>query len=143
MTTVRENIIEDIMSSLSGTTNVSTRIYRNRVVPISRGESPALVVEVVSDTPEQNTSLPTLDWSLLVRISVIVRGDEPDEVADPIVESLHAKIMSDLTLGGHAIDVQPGTTTFEMVDADQPAGVIGVEYLVRYRTELADLTTTP
>ena len=143
MTTVRENIIEDIMSSLSGTTNVSTRIYRNRVVPISRGESPALVVEVVSDTPEQNTSLPTLDWSLLVRISVIVRGDEPDEVADPIVESLHAKIMSDLTLGGHAIDVQPGTTTFERVDADQPAGVIGVEYLVRYRTELADLTTTP
>lgn len=143
MTTVRENIIEDIMSSLSGTTNVGTRIFRNRVVPISRGESPALVVEVVSDTPEQNTSLPTLDWSLLIRVSVIVRGDEPDEVADPIVESLHAKIMSDLTLGGHAIDVQPGTTTFEMVDADQPAGVIGVEYLVRYRTELDDLTTTP
>ena len=27
-----------------------------------------------------------------------------------------------------------------MVDADQPAGVIGVEYLVRYRTRLADLT---
>lgn len=143
MTTVRENIIEDIMSSLSGTTNVSTRIYRNRVVPISRGESPALVVEVVSDTPEQNTSLPTLDWSLLVRISVIVRGDEPDEVADPIVESLHAKIMADLTLNGYAIDVQPGTTTFEMVDADQPAGVIGVEYLVRYRTRLADLTQGP
>ena len=143
MTTLRENIIEDIMSSLAGTTNVSTRIYRNRVVPISRGESPALVVEVVSDTPEQNTSLPTLDWSLLVRISVIVRGDEPDEVADPIVESLHAKIMADLTLGGYAIDVQPGTTTFEMVDADQPAGVIGVEYLVRYRTRLADLTQGP
>lgn len=143
MTTVRENIIEDIMSSLADTTNVGTRIFRSRVVALTRGQTPALIVEPISDTPEQNTSLPTLDWSLLVRISVIVRGDEPDEVADPIVESLHAKIMADLTLGGHAIDVQPGTTTFEMVDADQPAGVIGVEYLVRYRTELADLTTTP
>jgi hypothetical protein len=30
-----------------------------------------------------------------------------------------------------------------MVDADQPAGVIGVEYLVRYRTRLADLTQGP
>jgi hypothetical protein len=143
MTTVRENIIEDIMSSLAGTTNVSSRIYRNRVVPISRGESPALIVEVVSDTPEQETSLPTLTWSLQIRISVIVRGDEPDEVADPIVESLHSKIMADLTLGGNCFDVQPGTVSFEMIDADQPAGVISCDYLVKYRTEIDDLTTSP
>ena len=140
MTTVRENIIEDIISSLSGTTNVGTRIYRSRVVAITRGESPALIVEPVSDTCEQTSSLPVLDWSLLMRVSVIVRGDKPDEVADPIVESLHAKIMADLTLGGHAIDVQPQSVSFEMVDADQPAGVIGCDYLVRYRTEVDDLT---
>ena len=34
MTTIRENIIQDIISSLAGTTNVSTRIYRSRVVPL-------------------------------------------------------------------------------------------------------------
>lgn len=143
MTTLRENILDDIVSSLSGTTNVSTRIYRSRVVPLARGESPAIVVEPVSDTPEQNTSLPTLDWTLVVRVSVIVRGDKPDEVADPIIESLHSKIMADLTLNGYAIDVQPGTVSFEMVDADQPAGVVSCEYLVRYRTRLADLTQGP
>ena len=143
MTTLRENILDDIVSSLSGTTNVSTRIYRSRVVPLARGESPAIVVEPVSDTPEQSTSLPTLDWTLVVRVSVIVRGDKPDEVADPIIESLHSKIMADLTLGGYAIDVQPGTVSFEMVDADQPAGVVSCEYLVRYRTRLADLTQGP
>ena len=143
MTTRRENILDDIVSSLSGTTNVSTRIYRSRVVPLARGESPAIVVEPVSDTPEQNTSLPTLDWTLVVRVSVIVRGDKPDEIADPIIESLHSKIMADLTLGGYAIDVQPGTVSFEMVDADQPAGVVSCEYLVRYRTRLADLTQGP
>lgn len=143
MTTLRENILDDIVASLSGTANVSTRIYRSRVVPLQRGESPALVVEAVSDTPEQNTSLPTLDWSLLVRISVIVRGDKPDELADPIVESLHSKVMADTTAGGYAIDVQPQGVTFEMVDADQPAGVIGCDYLVRYRTKLDDLTQAP
>ena len=42
MTTLRENILEDIMSSLSGTTGVGARIYRSRVVPLQRGESPAL-----------------------------------------------------------------------------------------------------
>lgn len=140
MTTVRENIIDDIISSLAGTTNVSTRIYRSRVVPLTRGETPALVVEMVSDTPEQNTSLPKLDWTLTVRVVVITRGDKPDEIADPIIESLHPKLMADLTLGGYAIDVQPSTVSFEMMDADQPAGLVSCEYLIRYRTELADLT---
>lgn len=140
MTTVRENIIDDIISSLAGTTNVSTRIYRSRVVPLTRGETPALVVEMVSDTPERTATLTQLDWQLTVRVVVITRGDKPDEVADPIVESLHAKIMADSTLGGYALDVLPSTTSFEMMDADQPAGLVSCDYVIRYRTQIADLT---
>jgi hypothetical protein len=141
MTTRRESILAAIASALAGTTGVSTRIYRSRVEPLSRGESPALVIEPINDTAEQNTSLPTLDWSLTVRIAVIVRGNVPDQIADPIVESLHAKLMADLTLGGYAIDVQPQGVNFELVEADQPAGVIGCDYLVRYRTSVTNLAT--
>jgi hypothetical protein len=141
MTTRRESILAAIASALAGTTGVSTRIYRSRVEPLSRGESPALVIEPINDTAEQNTSLPTLDWSLTVRIAVIVRGNVPDQIADPIVESLHAKLMADLTLGGYAIDVQPQGVNFELVEADQPAGVIGCDYLIRYRTSVVNLAT--
>ena len=141
MTTKREQILDQIKTVLAGTTNVSTRIYRSRVVPLSRGESPALVIEPVSDSSQANLTLPKLDWSLQVRVAVIVRGDVPDEVADPIVESLHSKITADLTLGGYAIDVQPVGVDFALMDADQPAGVISCNYLVRYRTELNDLST--
>jgi len=141
MTTKREQILDQIKTTLAGTTNVSTRIYRSRVVPLSRGESPALVIEPVSDSSQANLTLPKLDWSLQVRVAVIVRGDVPDEVADPIVESLHSKITADLTLGGYAIDVQPVGVDFALMDADQPAGVISCNYLVRYRTELNDLST--
>ena len=74
-------------------------------------------------------------------MSVIVRGDVPDEVADPIVESLHSKITADLTLNGHAIDVQTSGVEFALLDADQPAGIISCNYLIRYRTETDDLTT--
>jgi hypothetical protein len=141
MTTKRESILADIASSLAGTVQVGTRIYRSRVVPLSRGESPAIVVEPVSDTAEQNTSLPTLDWSLTVRVSVICRGAVPDQQADPIVEDMHSKIVADLTLGGYAIDVQPESVSFEILDSDQPAGVISCTYVVRYRTSVADLTS--
>jgi hypothetical protein len=140
MTTKREDILSAIRTALTDTTGVGTRIYRSRVEPMARGESPALVVEPLTDTPVQNTALPTLDWTLRVRISVIVRATVPDQSADSIIESLHSKVMADLTLGGYAIDVQPAQTTFNFYEADQPAGVIFCEYDVRYRTEVADLT---
>ena len=100
------------------------------------------MIEPISDSAEQLTSLPRLDWSLTVRIAVIVRGNIPDQVADATIESLHSKLMADLTLGGYAIDVQPQAVNFEMVEADQPAGVISCDYLVRYRTSVANLATT-
>lgn len=141
MTTRRETILAAVRTALTNTTNVGTRIYRSRVEPMARAESPAIVVEPVSDSAEQNTSLPTLDWSLTVRVAVIVRGAIPDQVADPIIESLHSKLMADLTLGGYAIDIQPQSVNFEMVEADQPAGVISCDYLIRYRTSVTNLAT--
>jgi hypothetical protein len=140
MTTKREQVLTAIRTALTGTTGVGTRIYRSRVEPLARQESPAIVIEPISDQAQQNTSLPTLDWSLTVRVAIIVRGNVPDQLADPIVESAHAKLMADLTLGGYAIDVQPQNVSFELMEADQPAGVISLDYLVRYRTNVADLT---
>jgi hypothetical protein len=142
MTTKRESILAAIKTTLAGTTGVGTRIWRSRVQALARQESPAIVVEPISDNAEQNTSLPTLDWSLTVRVAVIVRGDVPDQQADATVESLHSKMMADLTLGGYAIDVQPQGVSFDLVEADQPAGVIACDFLVRYRTSLTDLTSS-
>lgn len=139
MPSKRESILAAIATTLVGTTGVSTRIYRSRVEPMARAESPAIVVEPINDTAAQNTALPTLDWSLAVRVAVIVRGNIPDQMADPIVVDLHSRLMADLTLGGYAIDIQPQSVGFEMVDADQPAGVISCDYLVRYRTSITDL----
>jgi len=113
MTTHRESILARIRSNLTGTTGVSTRIYRSRVEPLARGELPAIVVEPISDTCQQLTSAPTLDWTLTVRVAVIVRGNIPDQVADPIIE------------------------------ADQPSGVITCDYVVKYRTRVANLAQSP
>lgn len=140
MTTKRENILATIKTTLANTAGVGDRIYRSRVEPLSRGESPAIVIEPIKDDAEQNTSLPTLDWTLRVRVSVIEIAAVPDQAADDTVESLHSKIMSDLTVGGYAIDVRPFRTEFEFVEADQPLGIISNEYEIRYRTEVDDLT---
>lgn len=139
MATKREQILSALYAALAGTTGVGTRIYRSRVEPLTRAESPALVIEPDEDTPTQNTSLPTLDHSLLVRVVIIVRATVPDQTADPIIESVHAKLMADLSLGGLTIDIQPGPTKFTIEAADTPVGVIYCTYRVLYRTSVSSL----
>ncbi len=95
----------------------------------------------MTDTAQQVTSLPKLDWTLRVRIVVVSRSVNSYTNADSVIESMHSLLMADLTLGGIAIDVQPVLTSFDFIDADQPAGVFSNEYDVKYRTQVADLTT--
>ena len=69
MASKREDILDAIKTALAGTVGVSTRIYRSRTIPLAqRSQLPALIIEWSSDNPEQNTALPTLDWSLSVSV---------------------------------------------------------------------------
>lgn len=139
MTTRREQILGRIVTALAGATLVGSRIYRSRMEPFARAEFPAIVVEPTADTADQ-TTIATLDWQLGVRISVFVRGAVPDSVADPIVSDVHSKIMSDTTLNGYAIDILPTAVGFDLLEGDQPIGVISCDYVVRYRTNLNSLS---
>ena len=142
MASKREQILAQIKTQLTGTTGVGTRIYRNRVEPMTRAESPSIVIEFVTDEPTVNSATYLkLDWTLRVRIVVVVRSQTPDTTADATVESLHSKIVSDPTLGGLAIDVRPSTVSFDVVEADQPAGVISCDFEVDYRSTYNDLST--
>ena len=140
MTTRREAILARIATQLGSVAGVSGRVYRSRVVPLARGESPAVVVEPRNDQSVQ-TVIPRIDWTLNVAVMVIVRGDTPDQLADPIVASLHQLMMADQTLGGYSQSIEPQGVSFEMIEADQPAGVVTCEYNVRYQTSLTDQTT--
>lgn len=139
MPSKRENILARIVTALAGTTGVSTRIYRSRVEPLARGEAPALVVEPVSDSAEQDT-VGTLMWSMTFRVAVIVRGAIPDQLADAALVDVHSKLMGDSTLGGYTINLLPTTVSFEMIEADQPAGVVSAEFVATYRTALNSIS---
>jgi hypothetical protein len=140
MATKRETILARILTVVTPTTGVSNRVYRDRVVAFTREESPGILIEAVSDNPTQATSLPTLDWSMTVRCSVIIRSSTPITSSDPVIENMHSRLMADLTLNGNAIDIEPSNVSWEVFDADQPGAVISCDYLVRYRTQTTDLS---
>ena len=140
MTSKRESILAAITATLAGTTGVSTRIYRSRVEAFARNEAPALVIEPGTDSAgEEVVSTCKIDWRLPVLIAVYTRGAIPDQLADPIISSIHSKLMADRTLGGLVMNIWPGTVDPQMEKADQPALWTVCTYNVRYRTSVTDL----
>lgn len=136
MATRRELILSRIAAVLSGAAGVGTRVYRSRIEPLTRGETPAIVIEPVADQAQgpDSGALGRIDWSLTVRVSVFVRDAVPDRAADATVADVHARLMADPSLAGSAMDMLPVGVSFDFADADQPAGVIALDYQVRYRT---------
>lgn len=135
--TRRELILTRIKSNLDAITNAT--VYRSRVEPLARGEAPAIIVEPVSDQPSEVFSS-KLQWTLRVRVTVIVRANVPDDDSDTYTQQVHNRIMSDPTCNGYALDIDPDRVDFSLYEADVPLGVISMDYMVMYRSGRTDLT---
>jgi hypothetical protein len=140
MTLKRESILAAIATAMAGTTGVGARIYRSRVEAFARTEAPALLIEPTTDTArEEPVSTCKIDWRLNVTIAVYTRGQIPEQLAGPIVEDVHSRLMTDRTLGGLAMDIWPGAVDHQKDQADAAAGWTVLSYSVRYRTTVTDL----
>jgi hypothetical protein len=146
---IREQILARIATTvLPGTVQVGSRIYRSRAQAYSRNEAPAITVSPGEDNPSNaprttGASLGRLDQVLPVLIEIYVRGNVPDQLADPIGVDVHARMMADRTLGGLAQDVQPDGWRPEYEPADATAGWIGHKFLIRYRTRDDAINAAP
>ena len=136
--TRRELILAQIKTNLDAATGVT--VYRSRVEPLARGEVPAIIVEPVSDQPIENF-YNKLQWDLRVRVSVLVRGDLPDDVSDTYTQQVHNLIMTDTSINGYALDVDPDRVDFNLYEADVPLGIVSMDYVVKYRSDRIDLTS--
>ena len=142
MATKREQILAALKTKLTGTTGVGTRIYRSRPEALTKASTPAIILEPVSDNPRETDNIfSKITWEFRVRVSVIVRGKIPDQKADPTVNSLYTKLLTDPTIGGLAIDIRPSVTNFEILEADEPAGIVSVEFEIDYRSSYDNLST--
>jgi len=135
----REQILAAIEATLAGTAGVGSRIYRSRVDAFSRNEAPAIVVEGGRETATVISNC-KLDWTLDVLVAIYARGAVPDQLADPVRVSAHAKLMADRSIGGLAMDIVPISVDPQLEAADQPAVWMVCTYQVRYRTSVEDLS---
>ncbi len=141
MTTKTEAILAYVATLLAGTAAIAAgNIYRSRPEPVSRDESPALLIEKIGETADYS-NLAYLDWTLQFRIAIVTRGAVPDTLADPILTSAYSLLMADRTLGGRVFDILPHSINFRVLEGDQPVGITDCIFTVKHRTDAADLTT--
>jgi len=136
--TRRELILARMKTNLDAITNAT--VYRSRVEPLSRSETPAIIIEPVEDNPTDTNFFDKLDWAMRVRVSTIVRAAVPDDDSDTYTQQVHLRLMADPTINSYALDLTPDRTDFSLVEADIPLGIISQDFIVRYRTSRSDLT---
>jgi hypothetical protein len=139
MTTRRESILAALATTLNGVAGATA--YRSRVEPFSRNQSPAVIVEPVSDQADVPDVVGRINWRMTVRVTVFVRANVPDQASDSIVQSLYSLILTDPTIGGRALDTKPVSVNFEMLEADVPAGIVTNDFEVLYQTSCSDMST--
>ena len=136
--TRRELILARMKTNLDAISNAT--VYRSRVEPLARSETPAIIIEPVEDNPTDTNFFDKLDWSMRVRVSTIVRAAVPDDDSDTYTQQVHLRLMADPTINSYALDLTPDRTDFSLVEADIPLGIISQDFIVRYRTSRSDLT---
>lgn len=136
----REAIMKRIATVLASTVGISGRVYRSDPEGVDRDNHPCVLLRWTAEQAEPDTIV-VAQRTLRVEVDVLVRGDAPDTLADPIAQSVHALIMADSQLNGLAVDTQLGNASFEYTSADLTAGKLTHEYMVMFRHNYGDMTT--
>jgi len=145
MSHVRQQIRDDIVTTLTGLATTGSNVFRSRIFPLEQTNLPALVIYSKSETSEYDTiGLPrSVNRVLDVAVEAYVKGvSNYDNTLDTIAVEVEEAIAADVTLGGLAKDAQ--ITAFEADfagDGEQPVAVGRFTITVEYRTVENDVET--
>ena len=145
MSHVRQQIRDDIVTTLTGLTTTGSNVFRSRIFPLEQTNLPALCIYTKSETSEYDTiGLPrSVNRILDVAVEAYVKGvSNYDNTLDTIAVEVEEAIAADVTLGGVAKDAQ--ITAFEADfagDGEQPVAVGRFTVTVEYRTVENDVET--
>lgn len=145
MSHVRQQIRDDIVTTLTGLTTTGSNVFRSRIFPLEETNLPALCIYTKSEASEYDTiGLPrSVNRILDVAVEAYVKGvSNYDNTLDTIAVEVEEAIAADVTLGNLAKDAQ--ITAFEADfagDGEQPVAVGRFTVTVEYRTVENDVET--
>lgn len=137
----RETLLAVIAAKLD--TIPSSAFFRSRQAALAREESTGILLEPEEERVEKRTQMPPLEVRrLTIVVTVLTRGDVPDQTADPFIVQVNALLMADLTLGGLCAQITEQGTRWSFAEADLTAGAAEIRFDIIYQTRAGTLVTT-
>ncbi len=139
---LREQILVAIAANLTAALPSTVPVERSRLVAVRRSEGIVVVVMPVSEETESPLQQAS-ERRLRVQVSILARGDMPDQVADSTASAVYAALVGNhdaRTLDGLAYNTEEVARQFLMEDADQDAIDYQMLFQVTYYTSFADET---
>lgn len=140
MAHVRQQIIDNLATTLTGLTTTGTRVYPSRVDPLGSNEVPGLLIYDTDETIDEEQS--TLHAQFRNPIMVVEgyaeaeNGQTISDTLNLIASEVETAIFTDITRNGNALATFYSLTskTYDS-SADKVVGVIRMEFITSYMTE--------
>lgn len=140
MAHVRQQIIDNLATTLTGLTTTGPRVYPSRVDPLRSDEVPGLLIYDTDETIDEEQS--TLQAQFRNPIMVIeghaeaASGDAISDLLNLIASEIETAIFVDITRNDKALATFYSSTskTYD-ASADKVVGVIRMEFITSYMTE--------
>jgi hypothetical protein len=138
MTHVRKQIRDNVVTTVTGLTTTTTKVYRSRVYPIASGKLPGLCVYTQSETVESATL--TRPRTKMRTLDVVIEGyalanSNLDNTLDQISLEVEEAMVTDVTRGGKAKDTELTSVEIEQVgEGETQAGIVRMTFTVTYAT---------
>jgi hypothetical protein len=132
-----ERILAAIVTAITPTTGIGSRVFRDRWEAVARNEMPCIVIEPQGESDEVPDVGP-VNTDLVVAVDVLISGGPLSTLADPIRVDAHARLMAASFTGLGVIHVYPQSRQWQAEPGE--IGILSCSYAVRYRSSLSDLT---
>ena len=138
MSHVRQDIRDNIVTTLTNLPIIGTNVYKTRVYPLANNKLPGLCIYTGSETSEAVTI--TRPRTKLRILEVFVEAyatatADLDDALDDICVEVEEALALDVTRGGKAKDTVVTATEMEFSgEGDKPVGVARMTVTVTYMT---------
>ena len=139
MISIHEQIQVRMLAILLGATDAGVNVSRSPETFLTRG---TLLAIGIFPGPEKDSAFADAadEHELTINIDVFARGDPWGSAADVVVTQAHRLLLADAPLKSLLTRIRRVSRTPSDEEPDKTAGVVQLEYQIRYLTRLSDIS---
>ena len=136
MSHLRQQIREQVATTLTGLTTTGTDVFQSRIYPMEQANLPGLIIYTVSEATEPlaiSGDVVRVRARMNMAIEAYAMGADIDDTFDTIAKEVQVAMAGDRSINSLAVDSLLTETSIDFVgDGEKPAGYITLNYVVEY-----------